>query len=291
MTYRNAGTILVFAAAAAQIGCSGSSGIHLDQTPIHSDSYSPIQATDAQGQPAKQLWWLYRVNGGAPVSVSENGMAMQMTFEDMVYSLNPVSLTRELELKGTFTGSAEGQSMSGSYSCKATESITLGDTTLVRDQQIEIDMNLSAAGQSGVVTMKVDQLPEVPWEWFLDRTDLNTLPIGYTETQNIAQQVTGSIRISAGGQSQSQSLNQAAQSTDTWTVTGQQASTDVNGVTYTDIVQIQRNTESLDMSGNNQPVQYTYDVARGVGFVRSLGAAQVYNTPLPVELVDTNLSQ
>jgi hypothetical protein len=297
MTRRYTGFLLVMLGAALGLGCGGksqSSTRQLDKTPVHSSTFSPRQATDQKGNPAEQLWWIYRVNGGAPVTADNEGMTMSCQFGDFTYILDPVDGTREGDTTGKISGSTQGQSVSGSYKFELDDETTHDQTaTLVTKEHFVMTMNLAVQGQSANIAMDLVQVPQVPWEWFLDRPELDTLEVGYTTSQNISQRVSGTVTADVAGNKQSKPVDATATSTDTWTITGRQESTLVNGVAYSDIVTVQRDTMTPDLSGTGspKPATYTYDVARGVGFVRAVGLVQFSGQPLPLELVQTNLVQ
>ena len=59
---------------------------------------------------------------------------------------------------------------------------------------------------------------------------------------------------------------------------------------FDDIVIVERNTVVPGMSGQEHAV-IEYQVARGIGVVRSVGEFTMYEQPLALELVETNLQR
>jgi len=170
--------------------------------------------------------------------------------------------------------------------------IQLGSTHFV-DERLRMIFNLTAAGASAYINIDATATPDEPWEWFLDRDDLDSLPVGFSETQNLEVAVSGLLTVGGTGlPNTTESLTAVESSSDTWRIVSHQASITVLGKQYTDIVVVDRDTLGVDpQTGESVPVTIRYFVARGIGFVKAENLLSFLTAPLHWELADTNLTQ
>ncbi|WP_020585949.1 DUF4214 domain-containing protein [Desulfobacter curvatus] len=252
-----------------------------------SDSFFPVTADGVD-----TITWRYRINGGAPVSASYQGVNLNMTFSDMDLSVNNGDMIRQGSLSGSVSGDA-----TGSFSAIVAENIfSSGDSALFSGQTIDMEMFISAYGESVNVQIYADTQLDTPLEWFLSRSDLDQLPAGeyYDQTGEVTGTATGYIEISSAGYSDTTPFSETVMSVDTWEIIEKLDNYTVNGVTYNNVVVVNRYT-SLPLSpySSDGPVSVTikYWLAKGIGMIKGIGQYEILGEPLEIELVSTNLSQ
>lgn len=249
-----------------------------------SQSFSPVSCG---GSSPTERYWRYQINSGTPLSITVEGITMTFNFNNFLLTVNPQTCLRE----GTFGGSITG-TVSGHYSASTTEDLSIvSNKTLVNDSKILIDMQISFYGQSAniAIDLMTDFSPAA--EWFLDRSDLDQLAIGYVYDEgSITGTVSGSVSVS--GQT-SVIPPTSASSPGRWEIVGKQASAVVNGKVYNNIVKVSRTAlvPGFDLSTGvaNQNMSVIYWVAKGVGMIRGEAYLNFLGNALTVDLVDTNL--
>ena len=136
-------------------------------------------------------------------------------------------------------------------------------------------------------------------EWFLDRNDLDLLPIGllYDELE-VSADISGKACAAAYGKRQCVPLNTSqVLSPVSWEVGAHSDTLKVRNSTYSNIVEVRRHTlvPALDgLLGNggvNTEASYSqYWVAKGIGMVKGIGQYEFMGRPLLVELKDTSIT-
>ncbi|PIE67647.1 MAG: hypothetical protein CSA23_02395 [Deltaproteobacteria bacterium] len=254
------------------------------------ESFSPTTYKDAAGTPMILYWDYHIANDGIQIAVE--GTTMNFNFNDIHLSIDPHSLVR----RGSFSGSVSGAA-SGSCTADFAENlVTAEGKTLIDSQEMDIGMNLSFLGQSAVVSIDAATQWNSPVEWFLDRTDLDQLPDGYTYSE--AGTVSGTADIDAtitgSGMDKTTRNSVPITSVETWKIVGHQASMTVNQTTYTNIVEVVRTTTIPQYTNGTigqEDVEVHYWVARGIGMIKSIGHFSFMGEPLTLELTGTNLTQ
>ncbi|MBS0448376.1 MAG: hypothetical protein JSR59_20815 [Proteobacteria bacterium] len=291
------GTLLF--AAAILAGCGGGSSSSDDTgggtayAAAVSTSFSPTvakdQATGAQDVP---LHWVYAVNNGQPITVSVSGVSASLSVPSIEVKLAPTDLKRVATISGPVSGDVSGTSYSGNVALTVEDDLVQSNgTTASSREALGIDLSLSAGGESGTVqgNVTVDHLSP-PYEWFLDRSDLDQLAVGYTTTISSSGVTNANIAITDA--SPIVVTNAPVTVTDRWTVVAKLDTLSVRGKAYTDVVQLTRETSLPDASGNLVPVTIQYWVAKGVGMVKGVGVYNILNSADVVyELTETNLTQ
>jgi hypothetical protein len=256
--------------------------------PATSDSFSPITAVDASGNQVP-LNWRYEINGGMPLDVDVEGETLQLTPGDLTVNLNPSDLVRRVDFDGRIGGQVEGISVSGQFDVSVTENVLLGTTTRFEDENLDLTLSLAGGGES--VTARVSAMVDFspPAEWFLDRTDLDTLGIGFVETTQISG--TAQVTVDVFGERETDSI--PFDTSETWTIVGQDDEITVDGQVYRNIVVVERDTVAAGsgLDGGLENVTINYWLAKGIGIVRSTGEFSLFGDPLVIELTETNLTQ
>lgn len=291
MRYCSVAIIAVFLAGCEEMR----NGASTSGTTAYSSSFSPTIAVTSDGSPTT-LYWTYRVNGGSPMTTTSEGLTMIMQCSDLQLSINPETLKRIVEFSATVSGGA-----SGSISAYSSEDlIASAGRTLINHQDLRMDMNLSAQGQTISGYMRIITSPTSPLEWFLDREDLDTLGVGYVfdgGNPTASVSVTLDMTFSApgyGSQPIYETMTEPAQYHESWRITGVQDSITVAGKTYYNVVVVERTTLVPDASlsvESAQPTTITYWVAKGVGMVKGVGQYSIMGQQMIIELIGTNLSQ
>lgn len=254
-------------------------------TPPATASFSPILSADS----SVPLSWKYQINGGLPLAVTIEGIPVSFSFSDLVQTIDPATLIRQGSYSGSITGGA-----SGSFTVGVSEELeSLAEISLIKSQEMTMDMSLFAYGQSVFIGLDVLMDFSPAAEWFLDRSDLDQLPIGYVynEFGVVYGTVSGSMTVSGYGTTTLPATT--ITSPEKWTIVGKEESVVVKGKSYTNVVKVKRTTimPTMDLSGANQQLEITYWVAKGIGMVKGEGYLQMYGQQLTIELLETNLTQ
>jgi hypothetical protein len=277
-------------------GCSGGSGgggNGIIYTAATSSSYSPTLAKDKATQTRNvPLHWVYITNNGYPVSASMNGVTVGVTVSSLEITLNPADLKRTAVMQGPVSGSYSNIPFGGSYSANVVDDLLMsGGKTTFSHESFLMNLTITAQGvsesaQANVTTKNITP----PYEWFLDREDLGSLPTGSTFTNNCSG--TSDVNISITGQSNIIQNNVPISMNDTWTILNKLPSMTIQGRTYNDVVEVSRQTLLPDLSGQMLPVTMYYWVAKGVGMIKGQGIYRILNIDdVVIELTDTNLVQ
>jgi hypothetical protein len=263
-----------------------------------SQSFSPVTAVNGLGKPVA-LSWRYRVKN-QPLKFSQvvNGLSMKMVFRfsDIISTIDPDTLERIAALKGNVNGSAQGISFSGKFNAKVAENIQLSSgKTLVDNDKLKMNIMLTAMGESANLYVNANIIYDTPAEWFLDRNDLDTLPIGYLYGgQGIGGSVDGYVKVSIPGEgARTQKFSDYVYSPETWQIVDWKDSMVVMGKKYFNVVVADYQTVIPDYadSNGNKNVTIRYWVAQGVGMIRGEGQFSFGGKPLVIELVSTNFQQ
>jgi len=251
-------------------------------------SFSPLFVKDGAGK-FRTLTWTYVINGGQPLTI-EDDEAGELTFRysDLKLTVNPTAKTRQGYFSVAISGDAKG-----SATAKFTESLEpLEDRVRVESQQVNIGMKLSADGLSASVLISLlTQFSPSP-EWFLDRSDLDQLGVGFAWAEEAWGAVTGSVKVSIPGYgSDSQEIDEYGSVPDYWEIVDVLERFQVGGVTYRNVVVVDRLTQvpTGQMDGSSEEAVVTYWVAQGVGMIKGVGQYQFMGQPLDIELKSATL--
>ena len=228
------------------------------------ESFSPYisDSTDT-------ITWRYRINNGQPIRPYLEGVYLSMQLNDLQLSINNKDLIRRGSLSGTISGEA-----SGTVSAEFLEYLApSNETTLITAQTINLNMTLSAYGETAEVDLYAATNFYEPLEWFLDRTDLDTL--SYCTRYGMQGEIYGSlseyVRIS-GTYNSYDSFSDTVTSADSWEIIDKLESYTVMGVTYHNVVVVDCHTKVPSLSYPYYPedVTITYWVAKGIGLIKGI---------------------
>ena len=263
---------------------------------VSSSSFSPIRATNAAGE-NETLYWKYRINDGKEVTAEQDNLTMRFSFSTIDMTIDPKSLKRKADFKGDISGEVEGLSLNGDVEASVDETLSsLETSTFVDTQNLKIDMVLTVMGEKMEMNIDMSTDFEEPVEWFLDRNDLDTLPIGYVydEQGDITGMATGTFELEIPGlDTIKESVNDPVVSVESWEIIGKLDTYTVNGTEYNNIVKVKRKTKIPEsgLSGVSfTDADIIYWVAKGIGMIKGEGQFSILGQPLSVELVETNLS-
>lgn len=262
-------------------------------------SFSPLAMTSDNGNPLK-LTWTYVVNQGKPMYINENigGIAVNLTmaFSDLTVSIDPKIHKRESNVWVNVSGSGTGQ-----LRLKVVEGLQAYEEgkTLISSQKVALSGSLTVQGVNVDIGANMLALLSPSSEWFLDRNDLDLLPIGllYDELE-VSADISGKACASAYGQRQCVPLNNSqVLSPESWEVGAHSDTLKVRNSTYSNIVEVRRHTlvpaleGLLGNGGVNTEASYSqYWVAKGIGMVKGIGQYEFMGRPLLVELKDTSIT-
>ena len=246
--------------------------------PAFSPSFSPWRATSEDGGVAV-LYWRYRVDHGQPTTMSGD----TFLFADTVMTSD--GMTRVAKISTTVT------TPNGSGSELITQTSTLSPSTGASTEG-DVNSSVQLPGDSASIDAQIAwDAPGLPA--YLDRTDLDTLSVGYSETVPAVQgTATTTVNSSSAG---SQTLMSTASAQITWQVMAQLPSFAVLGVTYMDVVNVQAittTTTTTSGAASTDTVTELLWLARGIGAVQtqSTSVQQGQSTTMELdELVTTNL--
>lgn len=261
---------------------------------VRSDSFSPSTGALSDGRAAERLWWTYLIHDGQPLHVSQAGADVTFEFGIAEVVIEPQKNLRTLEVSASITSSAPGVVVQGTMDLRIEDQLQLGavEGTGLVSERLLMTERLTAGAESLELSLDLHVTPSQPLDWVVDRADLAQHPIGTTFEMATEVVVGGSIALDENGQKQQRRIDDETLTvSDVWTVVGSRESMTVDGVEYTDIVDVERRAPAADpMTGKLQQRTATYSVARGVGLVHATNLAS-----LPVaadvtwQLLDTNL--
>jgi hypothetical protein len=248
--------------------------------PAFSPSFSPWHATGEDGGVAI-LYWRYRVDHGQPTTLPGNP-GDTFLFADTVMTSD--GMTHVTKISATIT------TPTGSGSELLTQTSTLSPST---GASPEGDVNSTAQlpeGTASIAGQVVWDAPGLPA--YLDRTDLDTLGVGHSETlPAVPGTETTTVNSSSAG---SQTVMSPVSAQITWQVMAQLPSFAVLGVAYTDVVNVQVVTATTTTTSGSPSTETDTEL---FWLARGIGAVQIQTTTVEQgqssmeldELVTTNL--
>ena len=130
------------------------------------------------------LRWVYTVNNGQPITASLAGITMRVLVGSTEIKLDPTNLQRQFAQQGQVSGRFENTDFTGNYSSLANDNLMISaGKTISTNQSLEVNLSISGGGESGngKLNAKIGALTP-PYEWFLDRDNLDQLTIGQVQT-------------------------------------------------------------------------------------------------------------
>lgn len=237
----------------------------------------------------QSLTWRYRINNGQPLQAVFEGVGINMNFSDMALGINYGDMVRRGSFSGTISGAAYGH-----FSADFMEDLEKdSDRTLMKNETLNMHINISAYGESVGIDIHTVTTFNEPLEWFLDNSFLDELPYGmYGGHGRISGHLNGYVSIS-GDYSDYENFSEPVVYSETWEIVNKIDSYTVNGITYKNIIVVQRNFQIPDFFNplSSEQVTMTYWVAKGIGMIKGSGQYQMLGKPLDIELVETNLQQ
>jgi hypothetical protein len=274
---------VAIALTSAVVGCGGADPLR----PAHSPSFFPVRGTADDGSPA-HLQWTYRFNDGHPVTdPSLPAASLQLGDE----TLTSDGSTMQTSLNVTVT-STDG-SISGNESVSEADQLTSDSPAAVSARDLNVNANVTEMGMSvSLREMSHYAFGATPLSTFFDRSDLDTLEIGHSESGSAQAAVTATISIT-GPAAQTQTQTSTATLTGTWTLMDKLPTFQVTAGTYANVVEVQMAQSSVDSStGTTDQSSVTIWLAKGIGMVREEESSDSLigtNGAIADELVSTNL--
>jgi hypothetical protein len=225
-----------------------------------------VQGVLDNGQPAGELYWDYRIDHGQP-HVSGTNSSLTFQYQDEIQTVRQATLVQ------TATAAVSG-SASGTASSVLTDQIDPSTSAV-----LSVSVDSTSALSTGSSEISLRETPAMPLPGYFDRTDLDTLAIGYSEnTGAISANVTASATVN-GTMAQASGTASISSS---WTLQDKLATYTVLGVTYTDVVKVQTTTiasvqltDSTGQSSSSMATTTTLNwLARGIGSVYSESTTQ-----------------
>jgi hypothetical protein len=272
------GTCLLGAGA----GCGG--GSDEPPPPAHSSSFFPVRGT-TDGGGAADLQWVYRLDDGAAVPFAP-APGSNIRYNDETMRISGTIVTTSLS--GTLE-SDDGAGVMGVTSAVTTDHLSSDSPATVLAREVDGRSSLTASGSrimSRVMVMYT--FGTMPEPTFFDRSDLDTLAVGFSESADLT--ATASVTVSSGtqamGGTETVSLSLA------WTLQAIVPSFTVRGQDYANVVQVQeRSSATESTSGAISETSSKAWLAKGIGLIRAetttTQATGVQNDT--TELVSTNL--
>lgn len=286
--------LAMFATLTILFGACTSAGANegLDPAPVRSASYSPLDGSLADGRDATQLWWTYELNAGRPITVAQPSVQLTLMPTSARVVVEPLKKTRKTQVSGSLKAVAGGTNVSGGFELSVDDELAPGEPTAFVNERVHMTQQLMAQGENVRVDIDVLGVPDGPWPWVLDRSDLGSTPEGTRVDSVLGWKITGTIEEQANGATDRKTLpEQTISSADSWIVRAKLPALSVQGVDYHDVVQVDRQMQAPDpTTGVPTPTSVTYYVAAGVGFVRAVNLVKLPgNQDVIWDLIDTNL--
>jgi hypothetical protein len=255
--------------------------------PVHSPSFFPVRGTDDAGLPADQLEWVYAMNGGAPVPLNSTG-GVTVSYADHHVGVAGTTLTKSLN--GT-VASTDGSGWAGTVSEQTTDHLSSDSPAAVLSRELVDTSSVRTARSPLTYTHLVNMydFAAMPEPTLFDRTDLDTLAIGFSEsvntvaTDNWTETGTGTL---AGTQGVGRSLS--------WSLQAVMPTFQVLGKEYANVVQVEEVVTTTTTAGDppQGTITSTLWLAKGIGMIRAqttgIVASGVVETDT-FELASTNL--
>ena len=256
-----------------------------------SKSFAPVSARNCYGD-LIALQWTYSID---PVSVYTEVGKLNLSFSDVQMSVNTSDLLLKVNFSGTISGVATGNVDYNVISVLTDDSSSM----FISSEDIDIDMNMVVEGYKVNISIGLDVMFSPAADWFINRKDLDSLDIGYVydERGDISATVNGWVEyyIQGYGSDSTNIDNVRATSSERWEIKNKLDSMVVNGVTYNNIVEVERTTVVPDASGQThsgyKETTITYYVAKGIGWIQAKGLYNIYGEDLEIRLKKTNLEQ
>jgi hypothetical protein len=292
--HRSGSTALLIGGLATLWGCAASGDAEDSGSLVHSDSFSPSTGALSDGRAAERLWWTYLIHDGQPLQVSQAGADVTFDFGLAELVIEPHKNLRTLEVSASIASSAPGIFVQGTMDLRIEDQLQLGagSGSGFVSERLLMTERLTAGDQSLELSLDLHVIPSRPFDWAVDRADLGQHPIGTTFEMMTDVVVGGSIALDENGEKRQSRIEDTTLTvSDVWTVVGNRESMTVDGVEYTDIVDIERRAPAANpMTGTLEQRTVTYSVAKGVGLVHATNlAALPVAADLTWQLQGTNL--
>jgi hypothetical protein len=247
----------------------------------HSPSFYPVRAVDDTGQPAPLLHWTYRINQCQPTT----SMGITLTLSDEDQTIQGSTLVQS---EGVTYDSPSGTGMQ-----TITEQLDPDAGAI-----IQIDIDTSARLTNGAADiMLTERFGTMPMPSVYNRSDLDTLQVGYSETIPASH---GTVSSTVRSATTPVSTTGTVDISGSWSLLDKLASFAVQGTTYLDVVKVQgvvmATASILDPASGAMSTSATTTttvnyLAKGIGTIRSESTAtQQSGTMTSVgELLGTNL--
>lgn len=268
-------------------GCGGGDS---PLPPAHSSSFFPVRGTDDAGGTTSELEWIYRMNGGEPVPLSPGG-GVTVRYADCPVRVAGTTMTRSLN--GT-VANTDGSGWSGTVSHKTTDHFSPDSPAKVMTREHDIRSSLVAAGSSLTIMHLVAtyDFGAIPAPTFYDRTDLDTLDVGFSESVQLVASDDATSTVRSGSTNQTLSFTESVGVSLSWTLKAVLPTFQVLGKDYANVVQVDETMTSTTTAGDAEQLVSTIWLAKGFGIIRQQTtgevAAGVTETDV-FELTRTNL--
>lgn len=270
--------------AAGAAGCGGDA----PPPPAHSDSFLPVRGTIDGGGPADVLEWTYRINDGQAVPYGAIPGSTIAIDDAIVQAVGGRAVTQST--RGRLS-SPDG--LTGSVSTQTVDHLSDASPPAILQSDVTSSASIAIAGRSGSSrVMLMYGFTAMPVSTFFDRSDLDTLPLGFSEAQDAPAIVTGTITSTGSGGNDSQTVSLTIDVMHSWTLLEQLAAFQVRGRTFNNVVRVQASTVSGDpVSGLTATSLRTIWLAKGIGMIRdeTVVEQQTGTDQGTTELLDTNL--
>jgi hypothetical protein len=245
-------------------GCSSSDS---PLQPVHSPSFFPVRGTTAAGMPTDELEWIYRMNGGDPTPISPTG-GVTVRYADHRVRLAGTTLTKALYGK---VANTDGSGWAGDVSSASTDHLSSDSPATVLARDLELRSSLVAAG-SPLTIFRVAltyDFGAIPAPTFYDRTDLDTLAVGYSESVSLSAVQKGTHTVMFESTNQTSPIDQSATVSLSWSVDAVLPTFEVLGKTYANVVRVNETMMSSSIAGDPTNRSSLIWLAKGVGMIRA----------------------
>lgn len=277
--------LIAFALAACDAG-----GSPLETGPaVTSDSFSPVVGKTAAGA-AGDVWWKYRLNGGAAVPITSMGVPGTMKLSDETVRASDGGTKRSSTFGLTIVLNDGSTAVTTTGTATHEDVLMAGPPNAVVSETINEDEVASGGGETLRLVLSSMATPSMALVDFGDRTDLDQVAVGHTDEATVTTMISATATATVNGSPSTNTTTGTSRDHETWKVAEQIPSMTVQGKTYQRVVRVQVESDSTDTSTNAVTTSSkTLWLAAGVGAIKSIETNSLLPTQITYELVDTNL--
>jgi hypothetical protein len=207
------------------------------------------------------------MNGGSTTPLNATG---GVTVRYVDQEVRIAGAMRTTSLKGT-VASIDGSGWAGTVSEDVTEHLSSESPATVVAREVVDTSSLVATGSTHT-TIRLATMYDfgaMPEPLFFDRTDLDTIAIGFSESVDVLAPATATETITTTSAPETSNSNESVNRSLSWSLLAVLPTLQVLGKDYTDVVQVAATMTSTTTAGDAPQTSSTLWLAKGIGIVRA----------------------